>query len=588
MENVPPGSLFRRAVEPRRRWGVALACGLSAVLLTVSFAPFDCWWAAYVALVPWTLALGSKRWRWAPLWATAAGALFWAGNLYWLWWITLVGYSAMVVYLTVYWLAAAAVVRAAYRRNWPMWLALPVIWTGLEYARAHIISGFPWFFLAHSQYARTSLIQITDVTGQYGVSFFVGMVNGAVVDLLTFPLLRRRGGGGAVRPSWHVLGGVAASAAVGVGMVAYGTWRMGQATTRPGPVVGIVQKAYPITLGRREFTDEDVLRSHLAASLAFLGAGCDLVIWPEAMLPDGLNEEFLGLDESLYSPDVQKAMAGLRGQARRVVRLSEQLGCPILAGGVTLHRNVDRVEGEDLWVERNSALWFDGLKPWSSEYYGKMHLVPFGEYVPFKRGWPALHRWLRGFVPDVMSQLDPGPVAMVFRLGRSGGDWTLAAPICYEGTFPDVCRRLVMRGGRKQVDILANLSNDGWFVWRWGEGPYRGSTEHVQHLTAYCFRAVECRTPVVRAVNTGISASIDSCGRIVALVGGKRRAMVEGTLLLDGSGRQGCGPKVLVDSRVTVYSRVGDVFASAVALAGAGMVAGMLLGRRPGAGKDRP
>ena len=122
-------------------------------------------------------------------------------------------------------------------------------------------------------------------------------------------------------------------------------------------------------------------------------------------------------------------------------------------------------------------------------------------------------------------------------------------PICYEGTFGDVCRRLVMRGRHKQADILVNLSNDGWFVWKWGSGPYRGSTEHAQHLAQYCFRAVECRTPVVRAVNTGISGSIDSCGRIVALVGGRRAAMIEGTLLLDGLAGPGHGPKVLVDRR---------------------------------------
>ena len=121
---------------------MALACGLSALLLTVSFAPFDCWALAYVALVPWTMALGSERGRWAVGWATAAGLLFWAGNLYWLWWITLVGYFALVPYLTVYWLVAAMILRSAYRRNWPMWLALPVVWTALEFARRRSSAGF--------------------------------------------------------------------------------------------------------------------------------------------------------------------------------------------------------------------------------------------------------------------------------------------------------------------------------------------------------------------------------------------------------------------------------------------------------------
>ncbi|MCJ7544849.1 MAG: hypothetical protein MUP47_09875, partial [Phycisphaerae bacterium] len=245
--------------------------------------------------------------------------------------------------------------------------------------------------------------------------------------------------------------------------------------------------------------------------------------------------------------------------------------------------------GEPAWLQRNSALWFDGLYPWASRYYAKMHLVPFSEYVPFGQSWPGLHRLLRWFVPGVMQQLDPGRRPTVFELERPRGRWTLAVPICYEGTFGDVCRQLVMEGRAKRADILVNLSNDGWFVWSWGGGPYRGSTEHAQHLAQYCFRAVECRTPVVRAVNTGISASIDSCGRIVALVGGRRQAMIAGTLLLDGAVSQGVrlpghGPKVLVDRRKSLYSVTGDVFASAVALVGAAMTAGILLGR-PKAGR---
>jgi apolipoprotein N-acyltransferase len=136
---------------------------------------------------------------------------------------------------------------------------------------------------------------------------------------------------------------------------------------------------------------------------------------------------------------------------------------------------------------------------------------------------------------------------------------------------------MVYQDGRKKADLIANLSNDGWFVWRWDEGPWHGTTEQAQHLSHYCFRAVENRVPVVRAVNTGISASIDSNGRIVAEVRhGSARTMVSGTLLLDGAARNdveylaGHGPKVLVDRRVSWYSRLGDSFAGTVALVCAG------------------
>ncbi len=588
-------AIFQGRVELHRRWSVALLCLLTSVLLTVSFAPFDCWMLAYVALVPWTIALGGAKGVWAVLWATAAGALFWAGNLYWLWWITLVGYGAMVIYLMAYWLVAAIVLRGAFRRRWPMWLALPIVWTALEYARAHIISGFPWFFLAHSQYSRSALIQVADMTGQYGVSFFVAMVNGAIVDLITLPLFVQPRGRGLARLSPHVLGGMVISAATAVAMVAYGTWRLGQQTTQAGPVIGIVQQAFPITLHGRDCPTQEILDAHLTASRTFLGAGCDLVIWPETMLPEGLNEEFLSLDEQQLAPQDRQTLQELHGQARSVVRLAEQLGCPILAGGVTVHRNIGpRVDDEEAWLLRNSALWFDGQTPWANRYYAKMHLVPFGEYVPFKQSWPALHKLLRRFVPPVMSQLDPGIMPTVFDLERPAGRWAIATPICYEGVFPNVCRPLVMRGQRKAADILVNMSNDGWFVWKWGTGPYRGSTEHSQHLVQSCFRAVECRVPVVRAVNTGISASIDSCGRIVALMGGQRQTMVKATLLLSWDtvrvqdrSTPAYGPKVLVDRRISLYSLVGDAFASAVALAAAAMTAGLILSKSKASRKGR-
>ena len=124
-------------------------------------------------------------------------------------------------------------------------------------------------------------------------------------------------------------------------------------------------------------------------------------------------------------------------------------------------------------------------------------------------------------------------------------------------------RRMVYEDGRKRADLIANLSNDGWFVY--GDA---GSTEHAQHLSHYCFRAVENRVPVVRAVNTGISAHVDSNGRVLAVVAhGGRRKMVGGTLLA----------QTLVDRRVSPYSRFGDVFARAVCVvAAAGVVAGLL------------
>jgi len=580
---VVPAEIFQPRVKIDRRSVLLLLNLLTVVLLIVSFAPYDRWYMAYFALVPWGLALaGGTLRRWTILASYLGGLAFWALSLYWLTWVTpwCIGYGALVLYLSLYWLVASLIIRAALRRDAPMWITFPVVWVALEFARAYVISGFPWFFLAHSQYRMTRLIQIADMTGQYGVSFFVAMVNGALIDLLAAPIFRRKGQGVGLRV--QTLIGIAASVVLGVLLWTYGGWRLSQQKFRTGPVIGIVQQAYPITFKGIGTDSDKILQDHIASSKKLAGTQLDLLIWPETMLPSGMNRQFLDLIADRQEPDFVE----LRRQAEQVGQLSRQLDCVLLAGGTALHVNPEPADKKDMFLVRNAALWFDRSDRPSGEY-DKMHLVPFGEYVPFKNTWPGLHRFLRKFIPEAMSQLDPGREVARFELrDHRGRTWRIVTPICYEGTFARVCRRLVMQDGRKAADIIANISNDGWFVYRPGQGRYRASNEHDQHLASYCFRAVENRTPVVRAVNTGISASIDSNGRIVAVLQRYGVAkMVRGTLVLDGArGQDGQlleshGPKVLVDDRLSVYSRIGDAFAIVVSVAAGGAVIYLMLSR---------
>ncbi len=648
LDGSPATAVLERRLRLRRRLTVALLCVLSSVLLAASFAPFDLWPLAYVAMVPWMLALsaGTRR-RWALLWGWLAGLLFWAGMLYWLWWITLPGYFATVAYLSAYWFIAAFIVRAAIRQRMPMALIFPLVWVALEFARAHVMSGFPWFFLAHSQYRLTRLIQVTDLTGTYGVSFFVGMVNGAVVDLFYSPLLARTGEG-----PWLTRRIIAAGLAcllTALVLLGYGTWRLGQQTTSEGPIIGVAQCAFRNTLHSttgREKSPREILEAHLNLMAAeFKGRPIDLAVMPETVVPEAVNPAVLDLDPAGLSgpylrgllrrgavaytaailgydtPEKRDAMTdaeirrvlevfinglawrdgegralywpGVKDHARQVVRMANELSCPVLAGALTWHRNDEPAFEGDEWHVRNSALLFtpEGV---GRRLYSKMHPVPFSEFVPFKQSWPALHRMLRWFVPRAMSQIEPGTDPAAFELARGDRAWHVATPICYEGTFARVCRRLV-RAGDKDKLILVNLSNDGWFVYQTAGGVNRPSTEQAQHLAAYVFRAIENRVPVVRAVNTGVSASIDSCGRIVAVLQDSRgNRMVHGTLLLDGAKKHdreylpGHGPKVLVDSRVTPYSRAGDVFAVLVCAAAVGATGVTVWKRiRRGKGKAR-
>lgn len=716
LDRTPPQAVFERHFELRRRLSVLILCLLSAVLLTISFPPFDVWWVAYVALVPWMLGVvGGTRGRSTILLAWLAGGVFWSIVLYWLLLPTVIGAVATMVYLSLYWLLAAVLLRKAARRNWPAWIVLPLVWVALEYLRVYVISGFPWFHLAQTQYARQSLIQIADITGQYGVSFFVAMVNGLFVDILSAPLFVRSDKGVAVTRRIPI--GIAACLVALAGLLGYGGWRLSQDTRQPGPMLGIVQEAVPISLQGREASDVEVMLDHLDRSLQFIGADCDAVLLPETMLPTGLNREVVRLDAAMleaasaaslgdkllgrgasrypsaqlkamlaryigrdpvesYLPDAMVVMLGSLVEPAEYARLSdagvrevgavlfgsrgagasdaalraavgahvkgyepqldqavsteaaalletdnlatwrqqnryghlqaaiERTGClrghaalvqstailleaSIIGGTSAIVLNERSTGPEDIWVYSNAAIRFEpeGLTP---ESYAKMHLVPFSEYVPFKYGWPGAHRLLRWFVPAVMPQIEAGRKPTRFDIPTPQGDYQVATPICYEGTFARICRELANAGPKDRL-IVANLSNDGWFTHRGSffewvgagfandpqAGPWQGTTEQAQHLSHYVFRAVESRVPVVRSVNTGISAHIDSNGQVKTLVqqvagDSRQRTMIAGELAV----------RPLVDSRVTVYSRIGDLFALAVTLA-AGILVTWMIWRKP-------
>ena len=427
-----PGQVFAPRLVLRSALATLVGCLMTAAMLLASFTPYDVWPLAYVALVPMLVALAAtENGRWALACAAAGGTAFWLVSLYWLSWVTPwgVGYGALILVNTGIWLATAAVLRAALRRGWPGWITVPIIWVGHEFFRAYFLSGFPWFFLAHSQYTLTRLIQVSDTLGQYGVSFLVGMFNGAVFDLLNrapfWP------GAKGARLSRTMVAGPVACAITVAAFLGYGQWRLAQypQVTSPGPVIGLVQEAIPISLNASYATEEQIFDRYLAASEPLVDKDCELVVWPEAMLPEGMNPDLLAISASTTEPFFEQ----LHRDAEVVGDLSRRLDCPLLAGCTTLHF---RRAGE-AWdhVQLNSALLFD-RGPNAVASYSKVHLVPFGEYVPFVRAWPWAHRMLRRFVPDVMSQLEPGEQYTRFEItGDDGRNWRFATPICYEGCF---------------------------------------------------------------------------------------------------------------------------------------------------------
>jgi apolipoprotein N-acyltransferase len=532
-----------------------LLLALSLLLQSLIFPPIDVWPLAFVCLVPWFLVIATGRNASAAYWVSyLLGLAFFLVNLRWLALVTVEGFVALAAYLAVYYpLVACPVRHAVRRRGVPLAVAAPIAWVATELCRAVVITGFPWLFLGHTQYRVLTLIQISDLVGAYGVTFLVVAVNGAIADVL-------------LRRYWHArpapsppprVAWLSPSFAAGLLLVAciYGQVQLRRNTTSPGPTVAVLQQDY------LNFTDPDVserqptpLERAAAYEDVLVQAAArkpDLFLLPETPWRMALNPEYQKADPGndafmkylQYVSGISYEM--LRGHAMRT-------GAYLVTGALAIIPTPHSLRAKD--IKHNSAFIFapDGSEP---QRYDKVHCVYFGEIVPFRYSrLRFLYWWLNDRMPFGQGgyeySLTPGKEFKVFSMTTSTDpqpEFSFAVPICYEDVMPYVSRRFVTdpHTGAKRVDMLLNISNDGWFG---------HSDEHPQHLAICAFRAVENRVPIARAVNTGISGFIDSNGHIHDLVTTAGRSR--------GPGVTGYSLATLqIDRRHSLYSRTGDIFA---------------------------
>ncbi len=504
----------------------------SAVLLWLTFPPAEWAWAAWLALVPLFLLIRSRR---SPaslyLASWAGGYVFWLLAVHWIWWTdesAWLGWLVMAFALSLWWPTFLFLARFADRRlRLPVMLAAPIFWVMLEYARAYILTGFPWYYLAHSQYRLVYLTQIADFAGSLGVSFLIAAVNAYLADVLTTPLFRP----GASGPWWRRLTlsqrARLASVVVGVGgTLAYGGYRINSAAFRDGPRIALLQS------GEVQEYDSDKRKSaaalqaeyeRLVALASRLNPRPDLIVWSETSNPYGYwaIDPKLGmkrLDALVKELDPENIAADYILRRDRVVNYFTNwvaaLQIPMMVGSTT---HDFRESGYNRY---NSAILFGVGAGAKLQSYHKFHLVPFGEYVPLLETFPWLIR-LTPYRDTKIHFLDRGADPSWFDLGR----FRLAAAICFEDTVPQVVRRLFAEvpDGR-QPDVLVNLSNDGWF---------HETSEHEMHLAVSTFRCIENRAPLVRAVNTGVSAIVDGNGRIVKSLAKDKVGVLDGVVPLD-------------------------------------------------------
>ncbi|RPJ25575.1 MAG: hypothetical protein EHM35_15435, partial [Planctomycetaceae bacterium] len=554
-------------------------------------------------------------------------------------------------------------------KGFPLFIALPILVAGWERLQGFPMGGFYWRFLGHSQYQNLAMIQIADILGAAGVSFVVAMVNGLLVDLIqAIARARQRpivcltdtpSPGIRVHPwqVWTILRLVSRDAgplllagskpsstkslSLRTGVVAvvvtatflYGQWRLRQAEecVTEGPLVASLQSNVPISVKRSFKASEDIFEELMAKSQAAASVGANLIVWPETMVQGNLQPELWSNPQvSHWDWEEAKAFHKALGEHAKdnAYLLVGAYGGEILRDSA----------GKDYFGKYNSAYFYrpDGAK--YAGRYDKIHLVLFGEYIPFRRSIPWVFEQLGKFLPEGYNpdySLEHGRNYTIFEMGtpigkgepnspvgQSLGDsvkaegpgdgstipvanhrqaaldnatlqqsaqaspYRFAVIICYEDTVPYVARTFALDDqGRKRIDWLVNISNDGWFV-RFITEPERvvPSTELPQHAAICAFRAVENRLPILRSVNTGISCLIESTGRIrngylAASDGFPSKAM-------NRTGLTGWfSDKMPIDTRVTFYSRHGEWLAngcSAVLIAiVVGLWAPRLIRRKP-------
>jgi apolipoprotein N-acyltransferase len=515
----------------------------TAVLLWCCYFPANCGWLAWVALVPLLCLVRTRAPARRVYFASWACGLLYYGAL--LQWLRVAddrmyfSWPALALYCSLFVPASLWLVRLMdWRTGLPLPFTFPVVWTALEYLRAHFATGFPWYFLGHTQHDFLPVIQMADLAGAYAVSFLVAAVNGIIFEWL-YACRWFRACLALREPAYPVKSISLRSQSIAVLVFlgtafGYGLWRLGQSDFGIGPRIALIQGNLAQRIRNDAFVEPEaepakVVSKHykdLCDEAVQVQPGPDLIVWPETSFPEGWAEVAPELPAGrIPGPWVQETQS-----------------CQALARVLVAHWKTNLLLG----VNR-SFLGADGLpRSYNSAvlierggraagHYDKIHRVPFGEYVPLRDWLP----WMNIFAPyEFDYSIHAGECLTRFSLGS----YRFGVVICYEDTDPYLARQYARPDAAgPAVDFLLNISNDGWFD---------GTSEHEQHLAICRFRAVECRRAVARAVNMGISAVIDGNGRVIALPGPTWALSKKIAAVVTAA--------IPIDQRNSLYARWGD------------------------------
>jgi apolipoprotein N-acyltransferase len=502
-------------------WPAAISSGL---LCTGCFAPFNQTWLCWIALTPLIAAIwfsgknSTRRWLRNLLLGYVAGIVFFTGTFSWLGSLGSLfdnfGLKGLPLLLSLYlglhfafwgWFIGliAPTDFLSSRRNSQAAFFGASAWVVHEWIRGWLFGGFGWNGLGVALHANWPLIQIAQFTGVTGLSFAIAFVNViAVTAPLRFSVEARTH---RMRPHFDLT-------LTMVGIV--GLFTFGIQNVRNPPVTNPLRvAAVQANIPQREKFDPkyfDAVKHKLdyLSSLAHQANFTpELIVYPESSIP--------GRFENYDTVQLLGAMA-------------EDPGVDIVAG--IIDQKDDHVYNAAVFVSRNGEM----------QIYHKLHLVPFGEYIPLRHSFPIFAAVADKWVPG---DFDVGEDYTVFRL--TNGEVQVAALICFEDTIDELTRQFVLKG----ANLLANVTNDGWFL---------HSAGSQQHLANAIFRCVETRRPMVRAANTGVTCFVNEFGRVTQLLQDETGStFTEGVLTGEIN--------VPTGHELTFYTRHGELFAKGCA-----------------------
>jgi len=495
---------------------------LGGFLLGLSFPLMNIFIFAWIGLVPVLYVFNSKTVTHPRLLVIMAGVTFHMFVCFWMKTFHPLSLLLMIPYLTIYFVLPFILTRSLFKRLPENFLGLrplifALIWVGLEYIRSVGFMAFPWGVLGYSQFQILPIIQIADIGGVFLVSFVIVFFNASLAEIvpLYFNKVRNK--------SLYIKKMAPATILIFLSLI-YGVIQLSKDEPKPTFKVSVLQAfvdpSHDWRTRARTLRTMDKIERLSSQATNFRP---DLIIWPETLMGKSAmyyHKYYSKLPTVSYYKTIGDWFYGIAGKLKSNMLLT----APERSLVVSTNAKGQRRQS---WASFNSAYYVTADGKFQDKY-SKIHLVAFGEWFPYKKQFPIIARILKN---TIASNFTPGKRFVVFRTKKG----TFSVLICFEDMLGNLTRLFVKKGAA----FLINTTNDYWS---------RSIKSQEQHFAVSIFRAIENRRYLVRAANTGVTAIVDSVGRIK-----KRLPNYDIDILYDTI--------PMMNSRgLTIYTRYGDWF----------------------------